>query len=242
MTMINYHIGEIFLWQLKHMNCRWNMCNLKISSGQRLTAKINVFFLNFDSYNRLLKHTEQTSCQNDVGPKINNYIVCSSSGIILWMCQANERRRDNVKSSLIGWAHAQNDPCTHFWMSVVLYSWVTPLLNIAEGNPTWQSSQWSDAAARLAVDGNDNPDLFAGSCSHTTDSDITEPPVWAVDLGHDLTDVYYVEVANRDYLEGKDLSNESQVYTCFPLVSSRSCTIFLVLLCGYQRHWGIRDA
>ena len=148
--------------------------------------------------------------------------------------QANERRRDNIKSSLIGWARAQNDPCTHFWMSVVLCSWVTPLVNIAEGNPTWQSSQWSDAAARLAVDGNDNPDLFAGSCSHTTDSDITEPPVWAVDLGHDLTDVYYVEVSNRDYLEGKDLSNEWQIYTCFPLVSFRPFTIFLVLLCGYQ--------
>ena len=84
----------------------------------------------------------------------------------------------------------------------------TPLVNIAEGNPTWQSSQWSDAVARLAVDGNDNPDLFAGSCSHTRDSDITEPPVWAVDLGHDLTDVYYVEVANRDYLEGKDETDE----------------------------------
>ena len=110
---------------------------------------------------------------------------------------------------------------TYTWMSVVLCSWGTPLVNIAEGNPTWQSSQWSDAAARLAVDGNDNPDLFAGSCSHTTDSDITEPPVWAVDLGHDLIDVYHVEVANRDYLEGKDLSNEWQVYTCFPIYHLR---------------------
>ena len=79
-------------------------------------------------------------------------------------------------------------------------------MNLAEGSTTWQNSQWLDASAHLAVDGNDNPDLFAGSCSHTEGYDIVEPPVWAVDLGH-LTDVFYVEVVNRDYLEGKRLSN-----------------------------------
>ena len=31
--------------------------------------------------------------------------------IILWMRPANERRRYNVTSSLIGWKHAQNDLC-----------------------------------------------------------------------------------------------------------------------------------
>ena len=78
---------------------------------------------------------------------------------------------------------------------------------MADRSPTWQSSQWRDATSHLAVDGNDNPDLFAGSCSHTEGYDIIEPPVWAVDLGH-LTDVYYVEVVNRNDLEGKHLSNE----------------------------------
>ena len=33
------------------------------------------------------------------------------SGIILCMRPANERRRYIVTSSLIGWAHTQNDPC-----------------------------------------------------------------------------------------------------------------------------------
>ena len=33
------------------------------------------------------------------------------SGIILRMRPANERRRYTVTSSLIGWEHAQNDPC-----------------------------------------------------------------------------------------------------------------------------------
>ena len=32
-------------------------------------------------------------------------------GIILCMCPANERWRYSVTPSLIGWAHAQNDPC-----------------------------------------------------------------------------------------------------------------------------------
>ena len=33
------------------------------------------------------------------------------SWIILCMCPANERRCYNITSSLIGWAHTQNDPC-----------------------------------------------------------------------------------------------------------------------------------
>ena len=32
------------------------------------------------------------------------------TGIMSHMCPANERRRYNVTSSLIGWAHTQNDP------------------------------------------------------------------------------------------------------------------------------------
>ena len=37
--------------------------------------------------------------------------VISFAGIILCMRPANERRRYNVTSSPIGWAHAQNDRC-----------------------------------------------------------------------------------------------------------------------------------
>ena len=87
---------------------------------------------------------------------------------------------------------------------------------MAGGSPTWQSSQWLDAKAHLAVDSNDNPDLFAGSSSHTEGYDIIEPPVLVVDLGH-LTDVYYVEVVNRDDQEGKYLTSEWHINTCSPL-------------------------
>ena len=40
------------------------------------------------------------------------------TGIILWIRLANERWRYNVTSSLIGWAHTQND----LWMSSMNYS------------------------------------------------------------------------------------------------------------------------
>ena len=35
-------------------------------------------------------------------------------GIVLYMQPANERWRYNVTSSLIGWAHIQNDPCIFY--------------------------------------------------------------------------------------------------------------------------------
>ena len=40
-----------------------------------------------------------------------NITPFDKSGIILWMCLDNERRRWIVTSTLIGWAHTQNDPC-----------------------------------------------------------------------------------------------------------------------------------
>ena len=36
----------------------------------------------------------------------------TQAGILLWMSSANGRGRYVVTSSLIGWAHAPNDPCT----------------------------------------------------------------------------------------------------------------------------------
>ena len=39
-----------------------------------------------------------------------NLLPWKFAGIILFMRRANERRRNNVMSSLIGWVHTQNDP------------------------------------------------------------------------------------------------------------------------------------
>ena len=47
-----------------------------------------------------------------VVPGYDIYIYHHSN---LWMHPANERRLYIVTSSLIGWAHAQKDPCIHAW-------------------------------------------------------------------------------------------------------------------------------
>ena len=59
-------------------------------------------------------------------------------GIILGMDAANERRRYNVTSSLIGWAHAQNDPG---WLIVLSYAEI----------PSFSSNQPSDAMWRRRI-------------------------------------------------------------------------------------------
>ena len=44
----------------------------------------------------------------------------NEAAVILSMCPANERRRGIVTSSLIGWAHTQNDP----WWSRTNETWI----------------------------------------------------------------------------------------------------------------------
>ena len=84
----------------------------------------------------------------------------------------------------------------------MLWLSLSALFYLSEGRPARQSSQWYPMA-HLAVDGIENPKWSAGSCTQTTDSGITERPVWAVDH---LADVYYVEVISRDSLACKALS------------------------------------
>ena len=65
---------------------------------------------------------------------------------------------------------------------------------MAHNKPAWQSSTMGGYGALRAVDGNDNPDFTAGSCTHTYDEDF---PTWAVDL-QVMTTVYYIDVMRRD--------------------------------------------
>ena len=60
-------------------------------------------------------------CVNKVNTKSVDFqykisLQILASGIILCMCPANERQRYIVTSSLIGWAHTQND----HWKLVML--------------------------------------------------------------------------------------------------------------------------
>ena len=70
------------------------------------------------------------------------------------------------------------------------------LINAAQGKWAWQSSVNDNAVASLAIDGNENPNYVAGSCSHTRSGE--GYPVWGLDL-EVVRDVHYVEALNRDW-------------------------------------------
>ena len=70
-------------------------------------------------YKQLLLYIKSAVTRNYSEKSINSildYISTSkqvrnsNSGLILWMRPTHERLRHNVASSLIGWAHTQNDP------------------------------------------------------------------------------------------------------------------------------------
>jgi hypothetical protein len=78
----------------------------------------------------------------------------------------------------------------------------TNSVNLALGQPTWQSTTLEAFTSDEAVDGNKDPNFGQGSCSHTALNDPS--PSWlAVDLGKP-TDVYGAAVTNRgDCCESK---------------------------------------
>ena len=52
-----------------------------------------------------------SSCSVNYYMQLKSFTMENNVGIILDMGSANERRRYIIMSSLIGWAHSQNDPC-----------------------------------------------------------------------------------------------------------------------------------
>ena len=69
---------------------------------------------------------------------------------------------------------------------------IEALSNLAENQPTWQTSIIHGGEASKAVDGGLSPKYFDGSCTQTAFG----PAIWAVDLGG-IADIHYVEVLNR---------------------------------------------
>ena len=70
------------------------------------------------------------------------------TGIILYMCPANERRRCTVTSSLIGWAHTKNDPCSgHGWCQTGAKSLPEPMLTHGQLNSRHEASVKVEAQA-----------------------------------------------------------------------------------------------
>ncbi len=67
--------------------------------------------------------------------------------------------------------------------------------NIALGKPAFQKTTSFSGEASRAVDGNTNPDFYADSCTHTSNSDPS--PWWCVDLEEDYF-IHSVRITNRD--------------------------------------------
>ena len=76
------------------------------------------------------------------------------AGIILCMHLANERRRYIVMSSLIGWAHAQNDSCVYIWVRSrncgCIVTWFCYQLIAKPGNKT-ATVPWPDPYASASL-------------------------------------------------------------------------------------------
>ena len=83
-------------------------------------------------------------------------------GIISWMRPANERRRYNITSSHIGWAHTQNDPYKEDMNWIDVYSathWGDPYIRQRIGSSLFQvmtgdhfvcvPSQWHTKSAKF---------------------------------------------------------------------------------------------
>ena len=96
-------------------------------------------------------------------------------GIILGMSAANERRRYYVTPSLIGWAHAQNDPCLEivFWFQTSSDDEEISLLDSLDTHGVSRVS----AATDEPVTG-----LNVSVCCEFTDSLMLEKPTWTLPL------------------------------------------------------------
>ena len=75
------------------------------------------------------------------------------AGTILYMRPTNERRRYNETSSLIGWAHTQNDPCVWEWLH--LSFWLTMVYMLNTLRPRQNGRHFADDTFnRIFVDEN----------------------------------------------------------------------------------------
>ena len=76
------------------------------------------------------------------------------------------------------------------WMCLCCIS----VTNLALRKPAWQPSTFQTYEASRAVDGNPNPNMIAGSCTHSNSHSY---PTWGVDL-QVMAIVYRVEILRRD--------------------------------------------
>ena len=99
---VNMSLGNIFQWNMIRNIISINKMHLKM-----LSAKCWLFCRNLNMFKGFLKvQCWALDCH------VSQHFMHPSAGIILYMHPANERRCYIVTSSLIGWVHTQNDPCS----------------------------------------------------------------------------------------------------------------------------------
>ena len=80
------------------------------------------------------------------------------------------------------------------WLDFVfVFPGVEALLNLAENQPTWQTSTDYGGESSRAVDGGLSVMFAGGGCTRSGYG----PVIWGVDLGG-IGDIFYVEILNRD--------------------------------------------
>ena len=125
---VNFGSGNGFAW--RHQAIAWT--NADISTLKSYGIRPGAL-----SWEDLKKYTNKTRMKFEFlksHPDLtgtNELINTCYSGIILCMSIAYERQHYNVASSLIGWAHAQNDQ----WLLFIELIWgIRKLHYIASGN------------------------------------------------------------------------------------------------------------
>ena len=97
---------------MTHSSISWYGCQNSVSKSWYiivyLQRKMWIFPLHYNNINKI--KTGQSSSRLCMALSVSVFLYLSA-GIILCMRPANERWRYSVTSSLIGWAHSQNDPC-----------------------------------------------------------------------------------------------------------------------------------
>ena len=94
-------------WIRKRWEGRMEIESLFLCLYKTETLSLNMKLISDECRKTLLMRSKHIGSGSGLGPSGKKPIP----GIILWMYPANERPRYTATSSLIGWAHTQNDPC-----------------------------------------------------------------------------------------------------------------------------------
>ena len=115
--------------------------------------------------------------------------------------------------------------------------------NVGYRKTAWQSPEWQEYwsktyPARLALDGNTDPDLDQNSCSHPTASSGTDA-WWMVDLGDkyriDSVTIYNRKKCSLNYFYTCSCIHRDGINVLFSLVGWAACRMFVFVCLSIQQ-------